>query len=101
MGAVQPKSAGAYDDAKPPDVLILVSPDKKLPNFIHKMHVTSKYDSLPGLPKTAATFTGYAATIVINWVILAPILIAALLFVGLIIYYVMKMQKHSTLPLQE
>jgi hypothetical protein len=102
MGATQPKSAGPYDDTKAPDVLILVSPQKNLPSFIHKIHVTSKYDSPPpGLPKTTATFTGYAAAIVINWGILAPIIIAALLFVGLIIYLVMKMRKHSTLPLQE
>lgn len=102
MGAAQPKSAGPYDDTNTPDVLILVSPQKKLPNFIQKIHVTSKYDSLPStLPKNTATFTGYAATIAINWTILAPIIIAALLFVGLIIYFVMKMQKHSAPPLQE
>jgi len=100
MGASQPKPAGAYNDKSPPDVLILVSPSKKLPNYIQKMHVTSKYDSpLPGFPTTTASYTGYAATIVIDWVILAPIITAALLFVGLIIYWIMKMQKHSAPPL--
>jgi len=100
MGAAQPKSAGAYDDKNAPDVLILLGPKRNLPNFIQKMHVTSKYDSpLPGFPTNTALYTGYAATIVIDWVILAPIITAALLFVGLIIYYIMRMRKHSAPPL--
>jgi len=77
--------------------MVILTKDQKEPNFMQKIGLKCKYDGQPA--KSDSIPTGaieYSAVVEYDWGVVIPLILAVLLVLIMIGYFVMKMRHHST-----
>lgn len=80
-----------------PKAMVILTKDQKEPNFMQKIGLSCKYDGQPVASQSVPTGAiEYSAIIEYDWGVVIPLILAVLLVLVLIGYFVMKMRHHAT-----